>query len=354
MVLKRFVKRYSKKLGSPPGELIYTGEIQPQKSEIILVSFNKDFYSKKTIFDLEDLKKLDKSLVNWVICCGVSEPEKLRAIGNIFEIHKLTLEDILNTTQRTKFEVYEKYKYFVTHILEQNPDQSMESEQLSIILKDDVLITFFEHKLDLPNMLLERIENKKGSIWEKQIDYLFYGILDAIIDGYFKIISDLEEEIESCDERLFSDVEPDEIIRIKKIRQILVVLRKQIAPLKEIFHKFSRDDFEFIEKGTLIYIRDLYDHTVHLIETIDVLKDNTSNITELHLSITSNNMNEVMKVLTIISTIFIPLSFVAGLYGMNFEYMPELKLPYGYFYVLLVMIVMVSSMLLFFRRKKWI
>ncbi|ABR55479.1 magnesium and cobalt transport protein CorA [Methanococcus vannielii SB] len=353
--MKRVTKQYSKKVGTPPGELIYTGEVRPKESEIVLVSFDKGSFSKNTVLNIDELKNLDKNRVNWIIFYGFHEPEGLKTLGNIFEIHKLTLEDILNTSQRTKFEVYEKYKYFVTSLVEQNKfTKNIDSEQLSVVLKENVLITFFENDTKLANRLIERIENKKGSIWAKKMDYLFYGLLDSIIDRYFEIISYIEDEIEKCDEKVFSEIDPKEIVRIRRLRQILVILRKQVGPLREIFHKFSRDDFEFIEKGTLIYIRDLYDHTVHLIETIDVLKDNTSSIAEIHLSVMSNNMNEVMKVLTIISTIFIPLSFVAGLYGMNFENMPELKLPFGYYYILILMALMISVMLLFFRRKKWI
>lgn len=352
--MRKIGSRYLKKAGLPPGDLVYTGEMGLKETEIIFISYNTDNFLKKQVKSLDEII-IDDSCVNWIIFSGIPTAEEMRLIGEMYELHKLTLEDILNTSQRTKFEVYEKYKYLVTRIIHQKADTvHLESEQLSIILKNNVLITFFEHDISIIESLINRISNKSGSIREKKLDYLFYAVLDSIIDHYFAIISPIEDEIERYDSKLFSDIENEEIIHVKQIRQILVALRKNIGPFKEIFHKFSRDEYEFIEKSNLIYIHDLYDHTVHLIETIDVLKDNTSNIAEIHLSVMSNNMNEIMKVLTIISTIFIPLSFVAGLYGMNFENMPELKWSFGYFYVLIVMGLVLTSMVMFFRRKKWI
>ncbi|ABO35173.1 magnesium and cobalt transport protein CorA [Methanococcus maripaludis C5] len=352
--MRKIGSTYSKKAGLPPGDLVYTGEIDLKETEILFISYNMDNFLKKQVKSLDEII-IDHSCVNWIIFSGIPNAEEMRLIGEKYELHKLTLEDILNTSQRTKFEVYGKYKYLVTRIIHQeDPKKPLESEQLSILLKNNILITFFEQDIHIIEHLLDRISNKKGSIREKGLDYLFYALLDSIIDHYFEIISHIEDEIEKYDSKLFSEIENEEIVRVKQIRQILVVLRKNIGPFKEIFHKFSRDEYEFIEKRNLLYIHDLYDHTVHLIETIDVLKDNTSNIAEIHLSVMGNNMNEIMKVLTIISTIFIPLSFVAGLYGMNFENMPELKWNFGYFYVLIVMGLILTSMVMFFRRKKWI
>jgi len=352
--MRKIGSKYSKKAGLPPGDLVYTGEMELKATEIIFITYNNDNFLKRQVKSLDEIV-IDNSSVNWIIFSGIPTAEEMKLIGERYELHKLTLEDILNTSQRTKFEVYEKYKYLVTRIIHQKTDMiHLESEQISIILKNNLLITFFEQDIQIIESLIDRISNKKGSIREKGLDYLFYSLLDSIVDHYFGIISHIEDEIEKYDAKLFSDIENEEIVRVKHIRQILVALRKNIGPFKEIFHKFSRDEYEFIEKSNLIYIHDLYDHTVHLIETIDVLKDNTSNIAEIHLSVMSNNMNEIMKVLTIISTIFIPLSFVAGLYGMNFENMPELKWNFGYFYVLIVMGLILSSMVMFFRRKRWI
>ncbi|WP_459202405.1 magnesium/cobalt transporter CorA [Methanococcus sp. CF] len=352
--MRKIGNKYSIKAGLPPGDLVYTGEMELKEPEIIFISYKGDNFSKKHVKSIDEIIPND-SCVNWVIYSGIPSAEELMSIGKRYELHKLTLEDILNTSQRTKFEVYEKYKYLVTRIIHQKSDTvHLESEQISIILKNNILITFFEQDIKIIESLIKRVSNKGGSIREKGMDYLFYTVLDSIIDHYFGIISPIEDEIEKYDSKLFSDMENEEIVRVKQIRQVLVALRKNIGPFKEIFHKFSRDEYEFIEKSNLIYIHDLYDHTVHLIETIDVLKDNTSNIAEIHLSVMSNNMNEIMKVLTIISTIFIPLSFVAGLYGMNFVNMPELNWPFGYFYALGLMALILISMLMFFRRKKWI
>jgi magnesium transporter len=265
------------------------------------------------------------------------------------------LEDILNTEQRPKMEEFGDYLYFVLKMLYpgENNDE-IEAEQISIILGSNFVISFQEHEGDVFNAVRERIRKNKGRVRKSGADYLAYALMDSIVDNYFLILEQIGERIEATEQQLTENPTPETLHAIRDLKREMIFLRKSVWPLREVISNLERCESPLIHESLGAYLRDVYDHTIQIIDTVESLRDMISGLLDVYLSSISNRMNEVMKVLTIFASIFIPLTFVAGVYGMNFKFMPELEWGWGYFAVLCVMALTAGTLLVYFRRKKWL
>ncbi|NLE05862.1 MAG: magnesium/cobalt transporter CorA, partial [Crenarchaeota archaeon] len=268
--------------------------------------------------------------------------------------HPLTLEDIVNTHQRPKHEDFDEYIYVVLRMLRYDPEQGVISEQISLVLGSNWLISFQERKGDVFDSVRERLRTDKGKIRKNSIDYLLYSLIDAVVDNYFTVLEKLGEDIGEIEDQLIENPQPEIVHTITDLKRQNISLRKAVWPLREVVNRLERDESKLIKKTTRIYLRDVYDHTIQVIDSIETFRDTMSGMLDIYLSSVSNRMNEIMKVLTIIATIFIPLTFVSGIYGMNFQFMPELNQPWGYPVALLSMAIISVVMLVYFKRKNWI
>lgn len=298
----------------------------------------------------------EKSSVTWVNINGLHEVDILKKLGKHFNIHSLVLEDILNTSQRPKAEELEGYIFIVLRMLSYNGENSeIKGEQISLILGENYIISFLEGETDIFYPIRERIRTRgKGRIRKMGSDYLAYALIDAVVDHYFLALEKIGEKIEGLEDELISNPKPEMLQSIHDLKSDMIFIRKSIWPLREVISSLVRGKFTLIKESTGIFLRDVYDHTIQVIDTVESFRDMLSGMLDIYLSSISNKMNEVMKVLTIIATIFIPLTFIAGIYGMNFENMPELKVSWGYFAVWGLMIVVGGAMVSYFRKKRWL
>ncbi len=355
--MPRLIKKSSKKAGLPPGALVHIGEKKTEKAKITIIDYDEEQFQEKEAKKVEECFPFkEKPTVTWINVDGIHQVEVIEKLGKYFEVHPLVLEDILNTAQRPKMEDFENYLFIVLKMFHYDEKASeIQAEQVSIILGSNFVISFQEREGDVFHPIRERIRNAKGRIRKMAADYLAYSLLDAIVDSYFIIMEKLGEEIEDMEEKLVTNPTPATLQTIHNLKREMIFLRKSVWPLREVISALERGESSLIQESTHIYLRDVYDHTIHVIDTIESFRDMVSGMLDIYLSSISNRMNEVMKVLTIIATIFIPLTFIAGIYGMNFEYMPELK--WHWFYpnaFWLTVIVIAGFMALYFKRKKWL
>ncbi len=345
-----------KKLGKAPGSLIFTGKRKTENVNISFIKYNTESFAEQTLEDIESAAELvSEDCINWINITGLHETELIEKAGQLFDLHKLSLEDILSIGQRPKLEEFDSYIYVVLKMFNFSENSNIqEEEQISFILKDGLLITFQEKEGDVFEHVRNRLREARGNIRKRTADYLLYALIDSIVDYYFLIIEKTGEEIESIENRLLINTDSDILNRLHEIRRQVLMLRRAVYPVRELVNRMEKYDSSLIKSENNIYIRDLYDHTIQIIETIEVFRDMMSGIMDLYMNMISNRMNNVMKVLTIIATIFIPLTFIVGIYGMNFENMPELTWRWGYFAVLAFMFSLAIFMLWVFRRKKWL
>lgn len=354
--MPRFSRKSSKTAGSSPGTLVHVGEKRAHEVRLSVLHYDAETLLEKPLDRVEAALPLLKSTATtWLNVDGIHDIPIMQHIGQHFGIHPLTLEDALNTTQRPKVEAFDDYLYIVMKMLHVDArDDRIYAEQISLILAKNVLISFQEVEGDVFAPVRERIRKGKGHIRTRGCDYLAYALIDAIVDNYFVILEKLGERLEALEATIDKRSDEGILDAIHDTRQDLIYLRKQVWPLREIFAHLLKDHTLFISEVTSPFMRDIYDHTIQTIDTIESYRDILSGLQDLYLSIISNRMNEVMKVLTIISTIFIPVSFITGVYGMNFTHMPELSWRWGYPLVWLVILVVIFGMLAFFRHRKWI
>jgi len=350
-------KKTTLKTGLPPGTLVYTGAHADKSPELTLIDYDEANLTEKKLESVQETFICkDSKTVSWINIDGVHNVEIIEQIGKHFDLHSLVLEDIVHVRQRPKIEEFEDHLFIVLKMLSYNErSQSVESEQVSMILGSHYLLTFQEHTGDVFEQIRQRIRSGKGRIRKMGSDYLAYALIDAIVDNYFHILEVFGERIESLEESLLSNSGRDILHDIHHLKRELTLLRKSVWPLREMVSGLERMESALVKKGTRIFIRDLYDHTIQIIDTIESFRDVASGLLDLYMSSVSNRMNAVMKVLTIIATIFIPLGFIAGVFGMNFENMLELKWQWAYpvgFWSLIVLIV--AGMVWFFKRKKWL
>ena len=354
-MLKLF-RKTSKKAGLAPGTLVHDGDKKVEKAKITIIDYDATQFQEKEVETIEECFPFrDTPTITWINVDGLHEVGIIEKIGKHFSIHPLILEDILHTGQRPKMEDFEDHIFLVVKMFYYDEkDNEIKMEQVSLLLGSNFVISFQEREGDIFNSIRERIRNHKGRIRRMKADYLGYALLDTIVDNYFIILEKIGENIENMEEELVTRPTPETLQTIHNLKRELIVLRKSIWPLREVVNSLERGESPLINEATGVYLRDVYDHTIQVIDTIETFRDMVSGMLDIYLSSISNKMNEVMKVLTIIATIFIPLTFVAGLYGMNFEFMPELKWHWGYFAALLVMAAVAVFMVFFFRRKRWL
>ncbi|MFW9823679.1 MAG: magnesium/cobalt transporter CorA [Candidatus Thorarchaeota archaeon] len=345
-----------KKVGLPPGTLIYTGDKPKEKPLIKVIDYNEEKFNIQEFNEIQlELNKIDKDLIRWIDIYGLSNVNTIEEIGHQFDLHPLVLEDILNPNQRPKLEDYGNYIFLVLKKLSWNQQQAdFDYEQISIILGNNFVISFQERDTKLFNPIYERIQVPKGRVRIMDADYLFYVLIDIVIDNYFIILEKVGENIENLEDILIKNPEPETLQLIYHLKRTSIELRKSIWPIREVVNKLQREQSNLIKDEMQIYLRDIYDHIFRISDLLDNYRDIIFGMLDMYLSSVSNRMNDIMKVLTIISTIFIPLSFLAGFYGMNFLHMPELSQPIAYPILITIMVAIALIMLFFFKRKRWL
>ncbi len=354
--MPKLVKKRSKKIGLPPGTLIHIGDKKTENVEITLINYDEAQYQEREIKKIEECFPFkDKSAITWININGIHDVEIMGKIGEYVGLHPLILEDIMNTDQRPKIEDFGDYIFIILKMIYYNEKKNeIEIEQVSLILGLNFVISFQEREGDVFNSIRERIRRGKGKMRKSGADYLAYTLIDAIVDNYFVILEGTGEKIEEMEEKLVANPTPNTLQGIHNLKRDMIFLRKSVWPLREVISGLERTESSLIEESTGIYLRDVYDHSIQVIDTIETFRDMISGMLDIYLSSISNKMNEVMKLLTIIATIFIPLTFIAGIYGMNFLYIPELELHWGYFAVLFIMALVSIIMIIYFRKKKWL
>lgn len=362
MVVRKLIKtiipfrKRSSKTGLPPGSPVYVGDKIPKGTRIRVIDYDEDKFEQKEVTHIKDiLKYKDSNTITWINFDGIHNPELMETVGREFGLHPLVVEDILNTDQRAKIDDYDDYIYLVLRMFYNiRGIEEIHSEQISIIIGKKFVLSFQESEGDIFDILRDRLKYNKGKVRKMGSDYLAYCLVDLIVDNYFSIVEKIGEDVESIEDMLAEDPDPDTLQRIHGIKQRMIFLRKSVWPLREAVSKFQRFENNLLSQETKLYMRDVYDHTIQIIDAIESYRDTTSSMIDIYLSSISYKMNEIMKVLTIISTIFIPLTFIAGVYGTNFHYFPEITWKYGYFGMWGVMAVIAAFMLYYFRKKKWI
>jgi len=352
----KFLKKASKKAGLSPGTLVHVGEQKVEATRITLMNYDLDRLEEKELNRIEEsFAYKDKPPVTWINIDGLHEVELVEKIGTYFNIHPLTMEDIVHAGQRPKVEDFEDYIYLVFKMLKFDDAKShVVSEQVSLIICSHCLISLQETEGDVFNSVRERIRKGRVHIRKSGPDYLAYALIDAVVDHYFLILEKMGEKIEHFEEQLHVQATPEILQAIHDLKREMIYFRKQVWPIREVLSTWQKTESALVQDTNKVFIRDVYDHTIQVIDTIESFRDIISGMMDLYLSTVSNKMNEVMKVLTIMATIFIPLTFVAGIYGMNFKFMPELEWKWSYPVLWILLVVIFCGMIFYFRRKKWL
>ncbi len=344
------------KLGLAPGSLVFTGAQKMASVKITLVQYNDDQYQETIQASIEEAIQKTENFegVSWINIDGLHDLETIEKLGLVCKIHKLTIEDILMVSQRPKIDEFVDYFFIVMKMFQYNTiEENLDDEQLSFIVKKDLLLTFQEKEGDVFSHVKKRLLDGKGTIRKRGSDYLTYSLMDSIVDYYFDVIEKLGERIEELENDLLDKPDQNTVLKLHSIRREILHLRRSVYPLRELVNRLDKIEDPIINSDTKIFIRDLYDHTIQVIETIEVFRDMASSMMDLYMNSQSNKMNSIMKVLTIVSTIFIPLTFIVGVYGMNFN-MPEFQYDWAYFVVWGAMLTIAVGMIFYFKRKGWL
>ena len=344
------------KPGTAPGSMIVDPNANP--TIIRVMAFGGSEFLEKEVKDIAEIRAImvaHRSL--WIDVIGLGSQEKLAALAQLLQLHPLAMEDVVNVHQRAKVDEFDGSLFVVSRMVD--GEDALATEQLSFFLTKQILLSFQERPGDCWEPLRQRIRTRRGKVCDSGVDHLLYALLDAVIDSYFPVMERLAEMVDVIEEEIIEGLNPAQMRKIHHLRGQLLALRRAIRPHREMINELVRDSLPHISPDTRIHLRDCYDHVVQVVDAVDTYRELTSDMRDFYLSSVSNNMNEVMKVLTIISTIFIPLSFVAGVYGMNFEStspwnMPELKWYYGYPFSLALMGLVAFGLLIYFRRRRWL
>jgi magnesium transporter len=347
----------SKKIGMSPGSIVYIGERKDVNVKIQIIDYTKHDVMESEVSDIKTclpfIKKKDS--VTWFNITGIHDTQLIASIGSQFGLHSLVLEDIANSEQRPKIDDYDDYLFTVLKMLySEKSTHTIVHEQVSMVVAPSYVISFQTFADDVFDPVRNRIKQGRGHIRTKGSDYLAYALIDTIVDNYFKVLEELGDKIEALDNYVISDPQTEVLHEIQQLKREVLYLRKSTWPLREITGTLLKGESPVIQDATHIYLKDVHDHTVQVLETVEIYRDMLSTILDIYLSSLSHRMNEVMKVLTIMATIFIPLTFIAGIYGMNFKRMPELEWNWAYPLLLVIMVVIFIGMLIWFKRKKWI
>lgn len=343
------------KLGLPSGSLIHMGRVRHDVIELRVLDYNEFEVREFDVLDPCELQVCrERQHTSWINVDGVHDAELMQKIGEQFQLHPLLLEDLMNPFHRPKIEDFDDYVHFTLKMLSYNQqEQKVESEQVSFVLGNSWVLSFQETPGDVFDPIRERIRNSKGRIRKGGADYLAYALADIIVDHYFIVLEEIEKKIERLESDIMRDKEIDGMREIQNLKKELMFLRKNILPIRDAMGNLMTGSSELIHEKTIVFLKDVYDHTIQLSESLEIYREMLNSLMEVHLSAQSNRLNKVMKVLTIISTIFIPLTFIVGVYGMNFKFMPELGWEYGYAMVWGIMIAVTITLLIILKRKKW-
>jgi magnesium transporter len=355
--LRKLFRKKKKAAGLPPGTLVYTGEQKHDKVIVNLIDYKGNHVTEREITNPEEcMHCTSDDTISWIDVEGIHDVPLIQKLGESLGLHPLVMEDILHVDQRPKMEEYDNYVYIVLKMFHYHKEKDeITPEQVSIVLGKNYVVTFQEGlEGDTFQEVRERIRGNKGIITKMTSDYLVYSIIDSIIDSYFSILEVYGDRIESLEEVLVNDPQKNTLTDIYRIKREMLYLRKSVWPLREAISRLERGESHLITHNTHLYLRDVYDHTINALDTIETYRDMLSGMIDIYLSSISNRLNETMKYLALISTIFIPMTFIASIYGMNFELMPELKWAHGYWFALGLMMIIGLSFFIYFKKKKWV
>lgn len=352
----KIIKARARKAGLPPGILIAPSERKTDKIQVTVFDFNAEKLVEHQNASLQKcLQALQSSAVTWINICGIDDIQTIELIGRRFGLHPLLLEDIMSSGQRSKLDDYKDTLYIVVKMLTYNEEkQQVDDEQVSLVLGNNFLISFLESKNNIFSPIYDRLRPQNSRIRQKGADYLCYTLIDCLVDNYFLILEKVDGKMERLEEELIKLPTPKTLQKIQRTKREITLLRKSVWPMREVISNFRRIETPLIQDSTKLYIHDVYDHTIQAIDAIESFRDIAAGMLDIYLSNISQRMNEIMKVLTVITTIFVPLTFIASIYGMNFDNIPELHWQYGYYWVLSIMALVTLGMLFYFRRKDWI
>ncbi len=354
--MPRTSKRRIKKIGLPAGTLVYTGEKTGGKIDITLIDYDENVFEERTVQTVEEcIPYRSKPTATWINVDGVHDAAMIEKLGDCFGIHRLVTEDLMSIVQRPKVEDYGDYLFIVLKMLAYDESSgNVVPEQVGLVVGRNYLLSFQEGiKGDVFHLIRERLRAGRGRIRKAGVDYLAYSLLDAIVDGYFLTLEKIGGQIDLLEEEVVSSPGGPVLEKLYRVKRELLFLHKAVWPLREVIASLARRDSAFISEATTPYLRDVYDHLIQVIDTIEIYREILTELLGTHLSAVSNRLNQIMKVLTVIATIFMPLTFLAGVYGMNFKFMPELEWKYGYLFTWIVMASIGIGMLFYFKRKKW-
>ncbi|MCF8094735.1 MAG: magnesium/cobalt transporter CorA [Desulfobacteraceae bacterium] len=350
------VEGVSKKFGMAPGSLVYIGDEEKALIRISVIDYTEEGVVETELDDLTACAEYAAGeSVTWINISGIHDPKMIEELGRIFNLHPLLLEDVLNTETRPKLDDYDDSLFAVLKMIDYDPDiRELDHEQVSLVIKKGVVISMQERVGDVFDPVRERIRKAKGRIRRSGADYLAYALIDMIVDHYFTILEQIGGQIEELQDKVAADPDQEVVQDIHRYKHQIIYLRKAVWPVREIIATLLRDESHLIGSDVRLYLRDVYDHTIQVVDTVETYRDILSGVLDIYLTSVSNKMNEVMKVLTVIATIFIPLTFLAGVYGMNFQYMPELAWRYSYPVIWAVFLAIFAAMIWWFKRKKWL
>ncbi len=354
--MSKSFRRMASKVGMPPGSLVYTGSKESQPASITITRYNEKTIVERTVETFTDCQlTADPAEVTWINVNGISQVKDLEKLGGFFKIHPLVLEDILEVGQRPKVEDYDDYLYIVlNYIRPVSEGEELVAEEISLVLGPHYVLSFHESGGDLFTSIRDRLQTAKGRIRKLGADYLAYTIIDLVVDNYFVELEKFGDQVESLEDEVVARPSPQTLRDVHRFKNDMIMLRKSLWPLREVIARLERRESPLISESLGNYFRDVYDHTIIAIDTVETYRDILSGMLDIYLSSMSNRLNQIMKVLTIIATIFMPLTFITSLYGMNFKNIPELQWEYGYYMVLGLMVVIALAMLGYFRKKQWL
>jgi len=349
-------KKRKKQESLPFGTLVPVGE-KPGIEQVMVsnISYTSSFYNENCELDINNLaKEIDAGKFNWININSLSDLNLLEKVGKYFGLHNLLLEDILQTEHIPKYEEFDKHLFITLKMISVNEDEKIEFEQVAIVLGKNYVISFQETPGDFFDPVRKRLLDASAQVRNKGSDFLFFRLIDVVVDNYFQVLEFSGDQLEDLESKTLHENEEGNLRDILNVKKNLIYLRKSVYPLREALSKLSKTESDLVLENNQKYLSDIYDHTIHVIQSIETYRDLVSSLMDLHLSSISYRMNVVMKMLTIISTIFIPLTFLAGVYGMNFHYFPELSWKYSYLVFWILCVILIVSMLIYFKRKKWL
>jgi magnesium transporter len=357
---KKAASKRTIKGGTSPGSLIFTGLQKVEKTRIVVFDYDAGTYNEKVVNSLDELTEFkDNNKVSWLNITGLHDIKTIEHIGRVFKLHPLVLEDILYVQHAPKIDNYDDYLFMIVKMIDLTPVQGLNIEQVSFILGKNYLITFQEDEDDVFDMIRERIRNNIGRIRKSGPDYLMYRLVDAIVDTYFALLDNFDKRIERIEDKLIESPQKISVSSLHTLRKEMARLKRAVFPLQDTIFALDKERDTFLRKGTSLFLRDLSDHLKHFLSAIDSQREVVNGLMDLYLSSASHKMNEIIKFLTIISTIFMPLTFIVGIYGMNFKTniswwnMPELSWKYGYPAIMIIMAAIAGAMVYYFKKKKW-